>query len=116
MAEFNRRAAGITALDEREALSQEIIRSLDPPRPPLEAVADHVEHVVRVAGIDHVGLGGDYDGNEFWPVGMDDVTSYPRLVAELLRRGWTDDHLAKLANGNIRRVLRVAEEVAAKSG
>jgi membrane dipeptidase len=113
MAEFNRRAAGVTDLAEREALSRELILSLDPPRPPLEAVADHVEHVARVAGVDHVGLGGDYDGNEFWPVGMEDVTSYPKLFAELLRRGWREDGLGKLANGNIRRVLRAAGSAAA---
>jgi membrane dipeptidase len=112
MAEFNRRAAGVTDLAEREALSRELILSLDPPRPPLEAVADHVEHVARVAGVDHVGIGGDYDGNEFWPVGMEDVTSYPKLFAELLRRGWGEDDLGKLANGNIRRVLRAAESAA----
>jgi membrane dipeptidase len=112
MAEFNRRAAGVTDLAEREALSREIILSLDPPRPPLEAVADHVEHVAQVAGVDHIGIGGDYDGNEFWPVGMEDVTSYPKLFAELLRRGWGEDDLGKLANGNIRRVLRAAESVA----
>jgi membrane dipeptidase len=113
MEEYNRRAAGITDLAEREALSREIILSLDPPLPPLEAVAEHVEHVARVAGTDHVGLGGDYDGNEFWPVGMEDVTSYPKLFAELLHRGWTEENLARLANGNIRRVLRAAEAVAA---
>ncbi len=75
-------------------------------------VADHVEHVAAVAGHDHVGLGGDYDGNTFWPVGMEDVSSYPSLFAELLRRGWSEEHLAGLANGNIRRVLRDAETVA----
>jgi membrane dipeptidase len=112
MEEFNRRAAGVTDLAQRRALSRELILSLDPPRPPLEAVADHVEHVARVAGVDHVGIGGDYDGNEFWPVGMEDVTSYPKLFAELLRRGWGEDDLGKLANGNIRRVLRAAEAVA----
>jgi membrane dipeptidase len=110
--EFNRRAAGIKDEAARYALSREIISSLEPPCPPLTAVADHVEHVVRVAGIDHVGLGGDYDGNEFWPIGMEDVTSYPYLVAELIGRGWAEDDLAKLANGNIRRVMRDAEAVA----
>jgi membrane dipeptidase len=115
MAEFNQRAAGLKDEAAREALSREIIRSLDPPRPPLEAVADHVEHVVRVAGIDHVGLGGDYDGNEFWPVGMEDVSSYPKLIAELIRRGWAEADLAKLANGNILRVLRHAESVAGRA-
>jgi membrane dipeptidase len=110
--EFNRRAAEIKDEAARYALSREIIASLDPPRPSIEAVADHVDHVARVAGVDHVGLGGDYDGNEFWPLGMEDVSSYPKLFAELLRREWREEDLGKLANGNIRRVLRAAEAVA----
>ena len=93
-------------------MAEEIIDSLDVPAPPLSVVADHVEHVAAVAGHDHVGLGGDYDGNTFWPAGMEDVSSYPSLFAELLRRGWSEEHLAGLANGNIRRVLRDAETVA----
>jgi membrane dipeptidase len=72
-----------------------------------------VDHVATVAGHDHVGIGGDYDGNEFWPIGLEDVSCYPNLFAELLRRGWSEEHLARLANGNIRRVLRDAERVAA---
>lgn len=112
IAEFSRRAAGVTDVAAREAMAEEIIDSLDVPAPPLSAVADHVEHVAAVAGHDHVGLGGDYDGNTFWPAGMEDVSSYPHLIAELLRRGWSEDNLAKLANGNIRRVLRDAESVA----
>lgn len=75
-------------------------------------VADHIEHVRDVAGIDHVGLGGDYDGTDGLPAGMKDVTGYPVLFAELIRRGWEDDDLAKLANGNILRVMHEAEEVA----
>lgn len=112
IAEFGRRAAGIKDVAVREALSREIVDSLEVPSPPLEMVADHVEHVVRVAGHDHVGIGGDYDGSTFWPVDLDDVSCYPNLFAELLRRGWTEEQLAKLANGNIRRVLRDAETAA----
>jgi membrane dipeptidase len=115
MEEFNRRAAGLKDIAAREALSRELIESLDPPLPPLEAVADHVDHVAAVAGHDHVGIGGDYDGNEFWPIGLEDVSCYPNLFAELLRRGWSEENLARLANGNIRRVLRDAERVAAAS-
>ena len=111
--EFGRRAAGIRDEAVREALSREIVESLTVPSPPLEAVADHVEHVAAVAGHDHVGIGGDYDGNLFWPVDLEDVSCYPNLFAELLRRGWTEEHLAALANGNIRRVLRDAETAAA---
>ncbi|MEX0629527.1 MAG: dipeptidase [Chloroflexota bacterium] len=112
IAEFYRRADGVTDLDARQALEEEIIESLKPPIPPLSMVADHVDHVARVAGHDHVGIGGDYDGNRFWPVGLEDVSGYPYLFAELLRRGWTEDNLARLANGNILRVMRDAESVA----
>jgi membrane dipeptidase len=112
IAEFYRRAEGVTDLDARQALEEEIIGSLKPPSPPLSMVADHVDHVARVAGHDHVGIGGDYDGNRFWPTGLEDVSGYPYLFAELLRRGWTEDNLARLANGNILRVMRDAESVA----
>jgi membrane dipeptidase len=77
-------------------------------------VADHVEHVRDVAGIDHVGLGGDYDGNDEWPEGMSDVSSYPRLFAEFVRRGWSDADLERLASANLLRVMRQAEAVAAR--
>jgi membrane dipeptidase len=74
-------------------------------------VADHVEHVAKVAGYDHVGIGGDLDGIPDTPVGLTGVQDYPNLFAELIRRGWTDENLAKLAGGNILRVLRQAEAV-----
>jgi membrane dipeptidase len=82
------------------------------PRVTIAQVADHVEHVRKVAGADHVGLGGDYDGNDEWPVGMEDVSSYPKLFAELALRGWSDEDLGKLASGNILRAMRQAEAVA----
>jgi membrane dipeptidase len=75
-------------------------------------VADHVEHVREVAGVDHVGLGGDYDGVAFQPDGLEDVTGYPRLLAELLDRRWSEGELAKLTWANPLRVLRDAEAVA----
>jgi len=68
--------------------------------------------VRKVAGVEHVGLGGDYDGNDEWPEGLEDVSGYPRLFAELVRRGWSDEDLARLANGNVLRVMRQAEDVA----
>ncbi|WP_020578045.1 dipeptidase [Actinopolymorpha alba] len=83
---------------------------------PQASIADavaHVEHVREVAGIDHLGLGGDYDGTDTFPVGMEDVSGYPRLFAALLDRGWSEVDLAKLAGGNALRVLRDAEAVAA---
>jgi membrane dipeptidase len=83
------------------------------PRPlaTLADVADHIEHVRDVAGVDHVGIGSDYDGMGTPPVGLDDVSTYPNLFAELLSRGWTEADLGKLASGNILRALRAAEAV-----
>jgi membrane dipeptidase len=114
-AEFNRRVAGLADLAERAAIEEEIISGLDVPAPSVGQVADHVEHVVRVAGHDHVGIGGDYDGSLFWPEGMEDVSSYPVLIGELLRRGWSEENLAKLARDNVLRVMSDAEQVADRS-
>jgi membrane dipeptidase len=85
------------------------------PRPPVAVanVADHIEHVAKVAGYDHVGIGADLDGIPFTPDGLTGVESYPLVFAELIRRGWSDENLAKLAGGNVLRVLRRAEAVSA---
>ncbi|MBK5254721.1 MAG: dipeptidase [Vicinamibacteria bacterium] len=80
----------------------------------LSQVADHIEHIRRIAGIDHVGLGGDYDGTDQLPDGLEDVSKYPALIAELLRRGWTDADVKKLAGENILRVWASNEQVAAR--
>jgi len=82
------------------------------PNATLAQVADHVEHIRDVAGIDHVGLGSDFDGISRTPVGLEDVSKYPALLAELLRRGWTDEDLKKLAGLNILRVVREVEKTA----
>lgn len=82
-----------------------------PPVATLADVADHIEHVRDVAGVDHVGIGSDYDGMGRPPVGLPDVSAYPDLFAELLRRGWSEEDLGKLSNGNIMRVFREAEAV-----
>lgn len=83
------------------------------PRVTVRDVADHVEHIARVAGRDHVGLGADYDGiSGNGPDGMKGVDSYPLLFGELARRGWSDGDLAKLAQGNILRVMEQVEAVA----
>jgi membrane dipeptidase len=113
IAEFGRRAEGITDPAQLRALRDEIIDSLDVTASSIAQVADHVDHVARVAGHEHVGIGGDYDGNRFWPVGLEDVSCYPNLFAELINRGWTDADLASLAWGNIRRVMRDAEAISA---
>ncbi|MES2135928.1 MAG: dipeptidase [Pseudomonadota bacterium] len=76
-------------------------------------VANHIEHIARVAGYDHVGIGGDFDGIDATPAGLAGVEDYPKLFAELIRRGWSDANLAKLAGANLLRVMRQAEAVAA---
>jgi membrane dipeptidase len=85
------------------------------PRPPVTVanVADHIEHIAKVAGYDHVGIGADLDGIPYTPEGLTGVQAYPLVFAELIRRGWSDANLAKLAGGNVLRVLRRAEQVAA---
>jgi membrane dipeptidase len=85
------------------------------PRAGVGLIADHIEHVAKVAGYDHVGIGGDLDGIGYdeAPAGMNSVAGYPLLFAELIRRGWSDANLAKLAGGNVLRVMRRAEAVAA---
>jgi len=76
-------------------------------------VADHVDHIAKVAGYDHVGIGGDLDGIDAAPAGLGTVGGYPLLFAELIRRGWSDENLAKLAGGNVLRVMRRTEAVSA---
>ena len=71
----------------------------------------HLEHVREVAGIEHVGIGGDFDGTPALPVGLEDVSCYPRLFDALLARSWSPDDCAKLAGRNALRVLRAADEV-----
>ena len=112
--EFNARARTLGSEKERDALWKEIFAPLKVPKATVAQVADHVEHVRKVAGVDHVGLGADYDGNDSWPVGLEDVSTYPNLFAELIRRGWSDADLVKLAGGNVLRALRRAEAVATK--
>jgi membrane dipeptidase len=110
--EHEERTRGVTDPAERARIGKEIASRMPKVPVTLAQVADHVDHVHRVAGADHVGLGGDYDGNDAWPEGLEDVSGYPRLLAELARRGWSDEDLGKLASGNILRVMRRAEEVA----
>ncbi|MGX1490714.1 dipeptidase [Streptomyces tendae] len=114
-ADENMRAHGFHHLD-TTAEAMKVHRAFEEsnPRPvaTVSTVADHLDHMREVAGIDHLGIGGDYDGTAFTPDGLNDVTGYPNLIAELLDRGWSKADLAKLTWRNAVRVLGAAEDVA----
>ncbi|NJQ02731.1 dipeptidase [Streptomyces zingiberis] len=114
-ADLNMKAHGLHPLDTTEA-AMRVQRMYEErhPRPVATpaTVADHLDHMREVAGIDHLGIGGDFDGTAFTPAGLDDVAGYPNLIAELLRRGWSRSDLAKLTWQNAVRTLRAAEDVA----
>jgi membrane dipeptidase len=84
------------------------------PRATMAQVADHIDHIRKVAGINHIGIGSDFDGITTVPQNLEDVSKYPVLVAELLRRGYTKDDLKKILGQNVLRVMRQAEQVAAR--
>jgi membrane dipeptidase len=98
----------------RDSKMKEWVAAHPAPTAEIGLVTDHIEHVVKVAGHDHVGLGGDLDGIGYTeaPPGLNSVAGYPLIFAELIRRGWNDKDLAKLAGGNVLRVMRQAEAVA----
>ena len=77
-------------------------------------VVDHIDHIARVAGIDHVGLGSDYDGVSMLPAQLQDVSTYPVITQELLNRGYSEEAIHKILSGNVVRALAAAEKVAAK--
>jgi membrane dipeptidase len=100
---------------DREAVEQgmEAWHEAHPPPPTSVAdVADHIDHIRDVAGLDHVGVGSDFDGTESMPEGLEDVSCYPNLFAELLRRGYSDEEIAKVSRENVLRVMGEAERVA----
>ncbi|MER6217204.1 dipeptidase [Streptomyces sp. NPDC001674] len=114
-ADENLRAHGFHPLETTpEAMALHRAFEAAHPRPMATAatVADHLDHMREVAGVDHIGIGGDFDGTAFTPAGLDDVSGYPNLIAELLHRGWSRADLAKLTWSNAVRVLRDAEAVA----
>ena len=82
------------------------------PRGTYHDVVNHIDHIVKVAGIEHVGIGSDFDGITMWPVGLEDVSSYPRLTEELLRRGYSETDVHKILGGNVLRAFRQAGQVA----
>jgi membrane dipeptidase len=95
---------------------EELAAASPPPRATLAQVADHVEHVREAAGVDHIGIGSDFDGTVDLPDGLGDVSCYPALFAELLDRGWSEDDCARVAGGNVLRVMRDAEAFARAAG
>jgi membrane dipeptidase len=101
--------------EQREAAMKQWLAAHPSPGATIAQVADHVDHVAKVAGYDHVGIGADLDGIPYTdaPAGMNSVSGYPLLFAELIRRGWSDQNLGKLAGGNVLRAMRRAEAVAA---
>ncbi|MEU9475278.1 dipeptidase [Streptomyces sp. NPDC048191] len=114
-ADDNLRAHGLHHLDTSpEAMKLHRAFEERNPRPiaTVSTVADHLDHMREVAGIDHLGIGGDYDGTAFTPDGLNDVSGYPNLLAELLERGWSKADLSKLTWQNAVRVLGAAEDVA----
>lgn len=114
-ADENMRAHGFDHLDTTPAgmaCQRAFERATPRPVATPATVADHLDHMREVAGIDHIGIGGDFDGTAFLPAGLDDVAGYPNLIAELLGRGWSRSDLGKLTWHNAVRVLRDAEAVA----
>lgn len=110
MDEITRRSAGKSDA-ERTQIEEEVMGKLQVPKTPIAKVADHIEHIRDVAGVEHIGLGGDFDGNSEWPEGLSDVSMYPNLFAELIRRGWSDHDLKLLAGENLLRAFAQAEAV-----
>ena len=100
--------------DQRESRTRCVGGESSRPRATLSQVADHAEHIRMIAGIDHVGLGSDFDGIANAPIGLEGVDKFPALLRELMRRGWSDADIGKIAGENVLRVLTEAEKVAAR--
>jgi membrane dipeptidase len=114
-AEANMKAHGFHPLattPEAMKVHQDFQETNPRPTATVATVADHLDHLRDVAGIDHIGIGGDFDGTAFTPEGLEDVAGYPNLIAELLSRNWSESDLSQLTWRNTVRVLRAAEEVA----
>ena len=109
--EYLEKAAG-KGDEERRAIYQELRAKVVMPTVTVAAVADHIDYLRKLIGVDHIGVGGDFDGTTDLPEGLKDVSGYPNLFAELVRRGWSDEDLAKVAGGNVLRALEQAEAVA----
>jgi membrane dipeptidase len=114
--EFNKRSRKAKSEAERQQIHDEIIGKLKEklPKTSVARVADQIDHIREVAGVQSIGIGGDFDGNDLWPEGLSDVSMYPNLFAELLRRGWSQEDLRLVAGENLLRAMQRAEEVAAQ--
>jgi membrane dipeptidase len=112
--EYNRRSRDLKTEAERTKLFDELTASTKMPKTSISKVADQIEYVRKVAGVEHIGIGSDFDGNTAWPDGLSDVSMYPNLFAELIHRGWSDHDLKLLAGENVLRVLEQAEKVSAE--
>jgi membrane dipeptidase len=111
--EFNRRSREARTEAERNALFEDVFKGKTLPKTSIGKVADQIEYVRKVVGVEHIGIGSDFDGNTQWPEGLSDVSMYPNLFAELIHRGWSDHDLKLLAGENVLRVLAEAEKVSA---
>jgi len=111
MAEIGLRARSAATPEEAAKIRAEGFAALKLPPTSIAMVADHIEHIRNIAGVDYIGIGGDFDGNDWWPEGLDDVSTYPKLFAELIRRGWSDQDLKKLTGENLLRAWARTEKV-----
>jgi membrane dipeptidase len=107
--EMDRQGLDYRDLAARKKITGSWIADHPRPKATIADVVAHVEHVREVAGVDHIGLGGDYDGVDELPVGLEDVSCYPALIEAVLERGWSEADCGKLTGGNMLRVMRDAE-------
>jgi membrane dipeptidase len=111
--EYLARSKGKTP-EEQQAIYEDIQSRVKMPAVTVAEVADHIDYIRKIASVDNIGIGSDFDGNTHWPEGLSDVSMFPNLFAELIRRGWSDEDLTKIAGGNVLRALEQAEAVAGR--
>jgi len=110
--ESKRRAAGQTVTPEdTQRFNLEWLGKNKIPRAPLKSLIDHIDHVAKIAGVDHVGLGSDFDGADFFPEGIDSAADLPKITQALLERGYTPNNIRKILGGNMLRVFRDIERI-----
>jgi membrane dipeptidase len=90
----------------KEAAKKYYYAELEKVRPTLSEMVDHIDYIAKMAGVDHVGIGSDFDGIDSWPIGLDDVTTYPKITEELKRRGYSDGDIKKILGENVMRVMK----------